>query len=136
MAVGNARMWFDEATDTYAISTPFNRHFVDWLKFAIDKNHRSFDPVRKIWFVSRQSVGEVRKKAETLWSDFEFTDKIEVRPMASQSELQEFVQLIGVDALTKAYKEAVLRNHPDRGGDSNKMARINQLWTKIKQTLV
>ena len=35
--------------------------------------------------------------------------------------------------VTKFYKTLAMRNHPDRGGSTEKMAKINAAWNKIKQ---
>ena len=46
--------------------------------------------------------------------------------------LLDFVLLLPNDALQKAYRSAAMTLHPDRGGDMEKMARLNALWQRIE----
>lgn len=60
-------------------------------------------------------------------------------PIASGSPLGniclEFMQTIPFEAAQKAYREAAIRCHPDRGGNMEQMSKINALWTKIQKEI-
>lgn len=47
----------------------------------------------------------------------------------------EFLKAIPYEAAQKAYREAAIRCHPDRGGDMEKMSTINSLWTRIQKEI-
>lgn len=54
-------------------------------------------------------------------------------PLANAS--YEFLKAIPYEAAQKAYREAAIRLHPDRGGDMEKMSTVNALWTKIQREI-
>ena len=54
-------------------------------------------------------------------------------PLASAAF--EFLKAIPFEAAQKAYREAAIRLHPDRGGSMEKMAQVNSLWTKIEKEI-
>jgi hypothetical protein len=47
----------------------------------------------------------------------------------------DFMRSIPYEAAQKAYREAAIRLHPDRGGDMEKMSTVNALWTKIQKEI-
>ena len=47
----------------------------------------------------------------------------------------EFMKTIPFEAAQKAYREAAIRCHPDRGGNMEQMAKINALWTKLQKEI-
>jgi hypothetical protein len=47
----------------------------------------------------------------------------------------EFMKAIPYEAAQKAYREAAVRLHPDRGGDMDKMSTVNALWTRIQKEI-
>lgn len=47
----------------------------------------------------------------------------------------EFLKSIPFESAQKAYRDAALRLHPDRGGSMEKMASVNALWTKLEKEL-
>src|SRR5271163_929534 len=51
------------------------------------------------------------------------------------SDCYEFMRTIPFEAAQKAYREAALRCHPDRGGNMEQMSKINALWTKLQKEL-
>ena len=47
----------------------------------------------------------------------------------------EFLKAIPYEAAQKAYREAAIRCHPDRGGNMEQMSTINALWTRIQKEI-
>ena len=47
----------------------------------------------------------------------------------------EFMKAIPFESAQKAYRDAAMRLHPDRGGSMDKMANVNALWTKLEKEL-
>jgi hypothetical protein len=46
-----------------------------------------------------------------------------------------FLKAIPFESAQKAYRDAAMRLHPDRGGSMEKMAEVNALWTKLEKEL-
>lgn len=136
--MSGARMWFDEAFNGYAVATPFDKSFVDWIKFQIPRQDRRYDPVTKVWTVAEKYKDTVYNKCKQLFRDVDLTEKINMASPAvslPNSEVGEFLKLLGEEAINKALRHAALVHHPDRGGNAATMARINELWQKVKKTL-
>lgn len=134
----SARMWYDEAYNGYAVSTPHNQGFVEWIKFAIPRHDRTYDSVTKIWTIASKHKDLVLQKCRQLFGNVDFTEKIDLTPPAQvlpSSEIGEFLKLLGEEAIGKALRHAALVHHPDRGGDAAVMSRLNQLWASIKKSL-
>ena len=47
----------------------------------------------------------------------------------------EFMKSIPFEAAQKAYREAAIRLHPDRGGNMEQMSTVNALWTRIQKEI-
>jgi hypothetical protein len=54
-------------------------------------------------------------------------------PLAN--ECLEFLKAIPFESAQKAYRDAAMRLHPDRGGSMDKMAQVNALWTKLEKEI-
>lgn len=61
----------------------------------------------------------------------------------SRAEKQELVDLLGIPAnifghipiMKVSYREACRKYHPDKGGDPEKMQRLNSLWQKMENAI-
>lgn len=132
-----ARIWWDEATGTYAVATPWNDDFVQWFKL-LSRQDKSWNPEEKLWYISPQVMDEVKAKVEHIFGSCHFTGRSNgVRASASlpTDTFSKFAKLVGVEAMTKAYRAAAVQFHSDLGGDDKKMAELNQLWADIKESL-
>lgn len=47
----------------------------------------------------------------------------------------EFMKAIPFESAQKAYRDAALRFHPDRGGNMEQMSNVNALWTRIQKEI-
>ena len=47
--------------------------------------------------------------------------------------MYEWFQLLPYDSAKKAYRDAALQMHPDRGGNPEVMSKFNSLWTQIEK---
>lgn len=54
-------------------------------------------------------------------------------PLANSA--YQFLKAIPFESAQKAYRDAAMRLHPDRGGSMEKMAEVNALWTKLEKEL-
>lgn len=132
-----ARMWWDEANGSYAVATPFDERFVDWIKL-VSKQDKKWDADAKLWYFSPQVCQEVKAKIESIYGSCHFTgpqSQAKMVAAAPSDTYGKFCKLVGLAALDKARKEAVLRFHPDRGGDPAKMSELNMLWAQITEAL-
>ena len=48
---------------------------------------------------------------------------------------REFINLLGLDIMSSAYKSGMKKNHPDMGGDAAVAAKLNMLWDALKGEL-
>jgi len=131
------RIWWDEPTGTYAVATPYNIQFVEWLKL-VERQHKNWDGEAKIWYIAPQVVDQVRDKIKAIFGTCHFTGPAagpKVVLAAPTDAFGKFAKLVGVEAMTKAYRDAALRFHSDRGGNDKQMAELNVLWKQIKEAL-
>jgi len=142
-------VWWDESVMAYRARFPFNKQVVDFLKQAIPHSERSWDQDQKLWtFTEAYLDGTVKffhiafGTSEVAVVTKEQTEKARqkantgvVRITGIDSQLVEFMKLIPYEAAKEAYRKAALLLHPDRGGDMEKMAKINALWTKIQKEI-
>lgn len=135
----SARIWYDEAFDGYAVSSPYNADFVNWIKFNIPREDRRYDGVAKVWTVAGKHKDKIVAQCRLRFGTVDVTEKFETAAPAGPSlppgDLAELLRLLGPEAVAKAIRHATLIHHPDRGGDTNTMARINELWGKVKGSL-
>jgi len=47
----------------------------------------------------------------------------------------EFLKALTFEDVQKAYRNAAIRLHPDRGGDMEQMSKVNSLWTRLQKEL-
>lgn len=131
-----ARIWWDEASGTYAMATPYDEAFIRWFKL-VDKRYKSWNHEEKLWYLAPQILDEVRDKVKDFFGDVHFTGQQAARVVSNlpTDTFAKFAKLVGVDALNKAYRDAAVKFHTDLGGDYDKMAELNQLWSAIKEAL-
>jgi hypothetical protein len=151
------RIWWVTQADAYAVVSGYNKDVVAALKTIIPSGDRDFDPTSKTWYV-KEAYGEaIRKIAESAFGigSVSFTSKTVAeqaakstaysRPNASNSYLTPqsgttedalvaFFGLMSYNAAKQAYRYAASELHPDKAdGDPQKMAKLNELWTRIEK---
>lgn len=150
-ATVKCRIWWNVKTQSYNVSTPYSKAFVDFIKLAIPVSDRGFDPTTKIWTFVEKHIGNVEFTARTVWpqdgevvvESKEAAEKEEAKKRAEAathvhkapiaSVLNDFLMLLPNDALVAAYRRAAMELHPDKqGGSSEKMSHLNTLWERIK----
>lgn len=137
MSVRACRVWYDEASNSYAVSSPFDQNLVAWWKSEIPKEHRAWNADQKLWLISPQMKDKVCAKLKAVFGDVHITEKVEgavVSTILNENEFTTFCQLVGKDLLKEAYRKASLSLHPDKaGGDANKMADLNRAWNEVQK---
>ncbi len=145
--VTNVRIWWDTSVGAYRMASPYNKDLVEGIKKQVPVSDRSFDPQTKMWtFVERQLAPlqglfrllgvtptiVTRQQAETAQQS---TPQGNQRGMDLAAVAVEFCRIAGVDALKKAYRDASMRLHPDRGGSMDQMSALNAAWTRLEKEL-
>jgi hypothetical protein len=151
-----ARIFWDVNAQAYVVSMAYNAKAVDALKQIIPSGDRSWDDSAKLWYV-KEPYGEALKSL--FGSAFgihavSFTSK-QVAEQSQQASYQRtqshaatlnpsagttedaivaMFGLLSYDAAKAAYRRAAMELHPDKqSGDGSKMARLNELWSRIER---
>lgn len=147
------RIWWDQQAQAYVISSSFSQGLVDGLKHLIPSGERNFDPNTKFWYVKEQYGDFVRDIATKAFGtgSVSFTSKTVAQQAQQQHRqytagpkpngqtstedaLSAFAQLVGLDAMKQAFRRAAQDLHPDKpGGSAEKMAKLNELWSRIEK---
>lgn len=113
---------------------------------------RTYDPETKQWFISERFFEPTKKLAQAIWSnpgeciiiDRQTTEAQQTSsnaPMGQSSMpidsiCKRFMELLPPEAAKAAYRKAATMLHPDiDGGDANKMALLNSLWSRLEKEL-
>jgi hypothetical protein len=142
-------IFWDTSVQAYRMKCQFKPQLIEFLKKQIPHSERSWDESSKIWTFTEKYLDGVRLLAETIFTknecavltraQVEAAQKppaggISVRTLnAIDSALADFMRLISYDAARAAYRRAAVELHPDKGGDMEKMSKLNALWTKIEK---
>lgn len=138
------------------IRTPFDRDYIDRMKFEISSNMRQWDVQEKVWIVQSSVFDEIHHLISEYFpghvilisydAQAEIDRYHEKPPQARQGESSHSIAISTgpyavlfindsapncvVDA---AYKALAKLYHPDCGGDSGSMSRINSAIASIKK---
>lgn len=138
------RIWWDESVQGYHVSTPYSKEFVEFIKLGVPASDRGFDPTTKIWTVTEKYFDLIYSTATKVWKnpgDVAVVTKAQSQaasapPAVSRASLDsvmlDFVKMLPERALLQAFRFAAAELHPDKGGDMDKMMRLNTLWDRIK----
>lgn len=145
MVQGSVRIWWDPTVQAYRLTSPFNRDLVDAIKRHIPVSGRSYDSDAKIWTFTEQFYAPLTNLLKVMGVTPTVLTRQQVEAAQQSSpngaaktkplpELAlEFIRNAGVDAMQKAYRHAAMLNHPDRGGDMQKMSALNSAWDRIQK---
>lgn len=147
-----ARIWWEDSTGSYVLSSMYNTKLVEGLKLLIPSGDRMWDQQTKFWHFSEQYGEMVRKLCESSLGPgtVSFTSKqvsqqyqqaqqqqrASLSPNAQTTDacINEFFSLLSYDAARKAYLVSAQSLHPDKqGGDGQKMSRLNELWQRLEK---
>ena len=158
-----AAIWWDTRIQAYRMRAPFEAKLIDFLKSTIPSSQRSWEPKVKEWIFVELYYVPMRFMAERMWPGSTFVSKEETEAAeraagaqarsaisgASKTELwQKFAELtgcVGVSDASKigldkakakvAYLRAMIKFHPDRGGDPAKATELNVVWKELEKLL-
>lgn len=151
-----AEIWWDTAVKAYRLKADFNQGLIDWLKSQIPYSDRSYNEIPskihpgktdKIWTFTEGYLDGVKKFCELAYGKQNVVCLLRSQVEASQSSSTvnrvdglesacvEFMKLLPYEAAQRAYRQAALVLHPDRGGNMEKMSKINSIWTRLEKEL-
>lgn len=113
----------------------FCREAVDAWKARIPGKYRRWDPEQKLWKFDPSVAPEL----EAILKEHGYVINI-VEQQAQQIVVQEstdqykaFIDALPVAVLKQAYRQACIELHPDHGGSTEAMARLNAAWSVLKE---
>lgn len=127
-----AKLWLDETKGLLCARFPYKEKVIDEIRQKIPKGKKSWNPDDKIWEFSIETIEVV---VEILSNNFEnLIDLTQAAPPAltSSNGTDPLLSLLDADDINKIHKMLSRKYHPDVGGDGEKMARINQIFSKVK----
>ena len=139
MAVVKARLIYDELIAAWRIHSPFVKEWVTEFKAKVPHGARTWNAGEKCWVVDPMFL-DVTKELCTRyfggWTEY----KAEAPPapppaVIDGSYYKEFITLCPGEALKVLYRAAMVINHPDKGGSTDRTARLNAAWDRIKKDL-
>jgi hypothetical protein len=121
---------------------------IDTLKSYVPASLRSYNPATREWFVDDDAAGRFRQwldycrvnlYAEIEWLDGEGYDpEVEWTPPKKPcpKAIDPYVALhllpsAPPEVVKAAYRALALKHHPDKGGDTNAMQRINDAYRML-----
>lgn len=146
---------WDDERQMAELSFGYNRRFSDFLKLGIKPPaFREYDPTKQRWRVhltrlplalnfARRHFEQVDYRLLPEWVQMQVaaarTGSERVRPGAPASEPQEspysvlcVLPTAPWEVVRAAYKALVMLHHPDRGGDTETLQRINCAYTELE----
>jgi hypothetical protein len=127
-----AKVWLNEEKGVICARFPYKIKVIEEIRKKIPKGKKSWNPTDKIWEFSVEAVNlVVQIMTENFQKVVDLTQAAPPMPI-SQNGSDPLLSLLDEDDVQRIYKLLAKKYHPDTGGDSDKMARINQIFTKRK----
>lgn len=127
-----AKVWLDENKGIICARFPYKEKVIGEIRAKIPKGKKSWNPDDKIWEFSVETIDVV---VEILTENFDkvidLTKEVPELPYI-QNGTDPLLSLLDKEDIQKIYKMLAKKYHPDIGGDADKMARINRIFTKMK----
>ena len=136
MAINALFLPYDD--ERFALRTPFDRDFVEALKLAIPAPYREWDAAKKAWYIHQEYDTTLIDLVASRGGQV-----IDKRPQVVTAAvipgpLQEACTLLCVTSdaplsvAQAAFKALARRHHPDIGGDTEMMQRLNNALATFK----
>jgi len=130
-----ASLIYDDTSDSWRIRAPYNVNWIEEMKRRVPHPARRWLPNDKLWAVDGEFLDDIKVLCDKYLGGWR-----EVRPVAPPAQItpeashwRAFVELLPVDVLKKAYKEASRVLHPDANGSTEAMTQLNICWSAIKK---
>jgi succinate dehydrogenase flavin-adding protein (antitoxin of CptAB toxin-antitoxin module) len=129
-----AKVWLDEGRGLICARFAFKREAVDEIRSEVPKGKKNWNPDLKIWEFSVEALETV---VSILSKHFQRVVDLtrETPTVQSSNGADQLLSLVDQEDAKKIYRLLAIKYHPDRGGSSEVMAKINQVFSKFgKQT--
>lgn len=130
--------------------TPWHPEFIDWLKANVPREERDYDPDDKSWYVSPIFAERVKGKAQSFWPGIKEHRPFDSGRYEREQQRQQYQPPPGPQAssdhaalfvtasapkvvIVAAYKALARLYHPDSGGDTAAMQRVNAAYESLKK---
>ena len=124
--------------ERFALKTPYDKDFVEALKWAIPVPYREWSPEKKTWHIYQEYDATVIDLVESRGGQALDKRPATVDAAVLPGPLQEACALLCVTAeaplsvAEAAFKALARRHHPDVGGDTAMMQRLNSALATFK----
>lgn len=153
---------WDVPRQAYSVTASYQPNFIEFIKAKVPVSDRvpEYDSVTrkfKCWYIKEAWFDVLFELASQLWPNAVHTltrdaaeaawkaqEKARLDALAAQraavlgafeSALLDFCSLCDVDALRAARNKMAVALHPDKGGDPDKMAKLNASWFIVETEL-
>jgi hypothetical protein len=127
-----AKVWLDEGRGVLCARFPYKQSAIDEFRAKIPKGKKAWNAEDKLWEFSVETIDLV---VDILTRNFD--DVIDLTQATSPSSVvvsgDPLLSLLDKDDIQAIYRLLAKKYHPDKqGGDGDKMARINRIFTQLK----
>jgi hypothetical protein len=140
------RIWWDIDVQGYKIMSPYIEPLVKFLKANIPVSDIQLDDRTNTWTFHERQLPVIQAYLDFLKIKPNLTTRQQAEANARRAganssssksaidlAILEFYKLIPFNAALRAYREAQMSVHPDKGGDPDVAARLNAAWDRMKR---
>ncbi len=126
---------------TAILKTPYVREFVERLKAVVPQTYREWEPTNKVWLIRRPYDRVVARELRYYFLDASIEDQPLDEPnvpkphaCSCDADHRALYVCQGAPAqvVRAAYKALAMVNHPDQGGDTETMQRLNMSYERLE----
>lgn len=128
-----AKIWIDENKGIICARFPYKEKVIAEIRAKVPKGKKSWNPDGKIWEFSVETVDVVVKILTENFNNVVDLTRPETPMLTSQNGGDPLLSLLDEDDINKIYKMLARKYHPDMGGEGTLMAKINQLFSKVRE---
>ena len=135
-----AKVFWSPADSLWVAQFPYDADVVTKIKDVCERK-AFWKKEHKCWLFPEKYLQGVKELLEKSFGYCDFKPRPEHRqaPTIASSNganpWREFINLLGLDIMSSAYKSGMKKNHPDMGGDAAVAAKLNMLWDALKGEL-
>lgn len=128
-----AKVWLDEGRGCLCSRFPYKLEVIDELREKVPKGKKSWNATDKMWEFSIETI-DVIVDIFTRHFDKVLDLTKATAPMEASQQTDPLLSILDEADKTAIHRMLAMKYHPDRaGGDEEKMARINQVFSGGKK---
>ena len=139
----NAARMVRLADGTYKVTFPFDRDAVESIKQMVPPHSRSYDPTERAWHVTSAYRDRIHQLLEDVFFEVEVDDRRDTSnysPPTSNTPATAYTVLhlqptAPAELVDAAYRTLARIHHPDAGGSTETMQRLNEAVETIRRRL-